>query len=250
MTRDVAVRTGVPVRWRCPAGPAVGCATDYPYRVHDRTPRRGVFARAPKKPFLGFFMTETCLTLLPLPTPTTDDPRSQVRARPRKHAALTILYPRSPSSALRTSAKPAGLKTVACPAQSGAKPAGLKTVACPAQSGPHCNQPSVPASHRHAQPRTTGCPTPRRSSRRLSEQQRAETAAASSSNSSEKQQQRAATAASSSSEQQQRAAAASSSSEQQQQRAEAASSSSDRSNSSELYIPPTRRACISIPAIS
>lgn len=49
MTRDVAARTGVPVRWRCPAGPAVGCATDYPYRVHDRTPRRGVFARAPDR---------------------------------------------------------------------------------------------------------------------------------------------------------------------------------------------------------
>ena len=165
-------------------------------------------------------MTEACLALLPLPTPTTNDPRRQVRARPRKHAAPTILYPRSPSSALRTSAKPTGLKTVACPAQSGAKPAGLKTVACPAQSGAHCNQPSVPASHRHAQPRTTGCPTPRRSSKRLSEQQRAATAAASSSNSSEKQQQRAATAASSSNSEQRATAAGSSSSSEQQQRSQ------------------------------
>ena len=41
--------------------------------------------------------------LLPLPTPTTDDPRRQVRARPRKHAALTILYPRPlPAQPLRT----------------------------------------------------------------------------------------------------------------------------------------------------
>ena len=189
-------------------------------------------------------MTETCLTLLPLPTPTTDDPRSQVRARPRKHAALTILYPRSPSSALRTSAKPAGLKTVACPAQSGAKPAGLKTVACPAQSGPHCNQPSVPASHRHAQPRTTGCPT----EALLKE---AERAAASSDSSSEQQQQqqqqREAAAASS----EQQSAATASSEQQQQGAAAAASSSSDRSGSSELYIPTrtTVRACISIPAI-
>ena len=41
--------------------------------------------------------------LLPLPTPTTDDPRRQVRARPRKHAALTILYPCPlPAQPLRT----------------------------------------------------------------------------------------------------------------------------------------------------
>lgn len=48
------MRTGVPVRWRCPAGPAVGCATDYPYRVHDRTPvspdpAPGRIARAPDR---------------------------------------------------------------------------------------------------------------------------------------------------------------------------------------------------------
>ena len=179
-------------------------------------------------------MTEACLALLPLPTPTTDDPRSQVRARPRKHAALTILYPRSPSSALRTSAKPAGLKTVACPAQSGAKPARLKTVACPAQSGAHCNQPSVPASHRHAQPRTTGSLP--NTEALLKE---AERAAASSNSSSEQQQQQreAAAASSSSSEQQQRAEATAGSEQQQQGAAAAASSSSDRSSSSELYIP-------------
>jgi len=40
-------------------------------------------------------MSEARLTF-PLPTPTTDDTRHQVRARPRKHAALTTLYPRSP----------------------------------------------------------------------------------------------------------------------------------------------------------
>ena len=174
-----------------------------------------------QKPFLGFFMTETCLTLLPLPTPTTDDPRSQVRARPRKHAALTILYPRSPSSALRTSAKPAGLKTVACPAQSGAKPAGLKTVACPAQSGAHCNQPSVPASHRHAQPRTTGCPTEallKEAERAAAtseqrQQQRAAATAATAARSSSSEQR---AAISSNSEQRATAAGSSSSSEQQQ----------------------------------
>jgi len=41
-------------------------------------------------------MSETRLTFLPIQTPTTDDTRRQVRARPRKHAALTTLYPRSP----------------------------------------------------------------------------------------------------------------------------------------------------------
>jgi hypothetical protein len=40
-------------------------------------------------------MSDARLTF-PLPTPTTDDTRHQVRARPRKHAALTTLYPRSP----------------------------------------------------------------------------------------------------------------------------------------------------------
>ena len=40
-------------------------------------------------------MNDARLALLPFPTPTTDDPRRQVRAQPRKRTALTILVSRT-----------------------------------------------------------------------------------------------------------------------------------------------------------
>ena len=107
----------------------------------------------------------------------------------------------------------------------------------PARHQPARKASTTPATHRHARPCTTGCPSSRRSSRRLSEQQRAATAAASSSNSSEQQQQQRTTAASRRSEQQRAAATPSSEQQQQGTAAAAAIRSSDRSSSSELYIP-------------